>query len=52
MTILEKKNIWGKLKLDYQPTQYWKNKFNKDNFFKKIYGETLQQNKNYVGETP
>jgi len=30
-----KKNMWGKLKLDYQPAQYWKNKFDKDNFFKK-----------------
>ena len=54
MTILEKKNKkkkWGKLKLDYQPTKYRKNKFDKDNFFKKIYGETLQQNKNYIGKT-
>jgi hypothetical protein len=25
----------GKSKLDYQLAQYWKNKFNKDNFFKK-----------------
>jgi hypothetical protein len=31
----------GKSKLDYQLAQYWKNKFNKDNFFKKICGETL-----------
>jgi len=40
MTILEKKekqikNMWGKLKLDYQPAQYWKDKFDKDNFLKK-----------------
>ena len=39
MTILEKnknnkKNMWGKLKLDYQLAQYWKNKFDKDNFLK------------------
>jgi hypothetical protein len=46
-----KKNIGGKLKLDYQPAQYWKNKFDKDNFLKNIYEETLQQNINYVGET-
>jgi len=28
-----KKKKWGKLKLklNSQPTQYWKNKFNKDN---------------------
>ena len=56
MTILgkkrktNKKNMWGKLKLDYQLAQCWKNKFDKDNFKKKICGETLQQNKNYVGE--
>jgi hypothetical protein len=30
-----KKNMGGKSKLDYQLVQYWKNKFNKDNFFKK-----------------
>jgi len=30
-----KKNMWGKLKLDYQLAQYWKNKFDKDNFLKK-----------------
>ena len=28
----KKKNIWGKLKLDYQPAQFKKNKFDKDNF--------------------
>jgi hypothetical protein len=32
---LKKKNMGGKPKLDYQLAQYWKNKFNKDNFFKK-----------------
>ena len=40
MTILEKnknkknknKYIWGKLKVDYQLAQYWKNKIDKDNF--------------------
>ena len=26
-----KKNIWEKLKLNSQPAQYWKNKFDKDN---------------------
>ena len=58
MTILEKKrnkknkkNMWGKLKLYYQPAQYWKNKFDKDNFLKKYVGKILQQNKNHVGET-
>ena len=39
MIILEKKknkkNIWGKLKVDYQLAQYLKNKFDKYNFFKK-----------------
>jgi len=29
------KKKWGKLKLNSQPTQYWKNKFNKDNFKEK-----------------
>ena len=28
--------MWGKLKLNSQPTQYWKNKFDKDNFLKNI----------------
>ena len=50
MIILEKKknkkNIWGKLKVDYQLAQYWKNKFDKDNFLKKYIGEFLKK-KNY-----
>jgi len=36
------KKKWGKLKLklklNSQPTQYWKNKFNKDNFKEKTCG--------------
>jgi len=37
------KKSWGKLKLklNSQPTQYRKNKFNKDNLKKKHVGETL-----------
>ena len=34
MTILEKKTT----KLDYQSAQYWRNKFDKDNFLKKYIG--------------
>jgi hypothetical protein len=52
MTILEKKknkknkkNIWGKLNLDYQPTQYWKNKFDKYNCFKKYMGKHCSKTK-------
>jgi len=41
--------MWGKL--NSQPTQYWKNKFDKDNFRKQTCGETLQQNKNRMKET-
>ena len=26
--------MWGKLKLNFQPAQYWKSKFDKDNFKK------------------
>ena len=36
MTILKKKKT---TKLDYQPAQYWRNKFDKDNFLKKYIGE-------------
>ena len=46
----EKKHV-GKLKLNSQPTQYWKNKFDKDNLKKKHVGEILQPNKNHVRET-
>jgi hypothetical protein len=51
MTILEKKknkkkkNIWGKLELDYQPAQHWKNKFDKDNFLKKYMGKHCSKTK-------
>ena len=52
MTILEKKknkknkkNIWGKLKLDYQPAQFKKNKFDKDNFKKKYMGKHCSKTK-------
>jgi hypothetical protein len=43
--------MWGKLMLNSQSAQYWKNKFDKDSFEKKTCGETLQQNKNHVWET-
>jgi hypothetical protein len=45
--------MWGKLKLklNSQPTQYWKNKFDKDNF-KKIYGgNTADKQKPCKGNT-
>ena len=52
MTILEKKKNkknkikhMGKLKLDYQSTQYWKNKFDKDNFLKKYTGKHCSKTK-------
>ena len=32
----EKKNMWGKLKLNSQPAHYEKNKIDKDNSRKKI----------------
>ena len=56
MIILEKKknkkNIWGKLKLNSQPTQYWKNKFNKDNLKKKTCREnTVAKQKPCKGNT-
>ena len=37
----QNKKKWGKLKLklNSQPTQYWKNKFDKDNLKKKTRGE-------------
>jgi hypothetical protein len=57
MTILEKnknknkkKNIWGKLKLDYQPAQYWKNKFDKYNFFKIYMGKYCSKTKTMQGK--
>jgi len=40
--ICKKWQFWKKrktTKLDYQPAQYWRNKFDKDNFFKKYIGE-------------
>jgi hypothetical protein len=42
------KKKWGKLKLklNSQPIQYWKNKFNKDNFLKKnMWGKHCSQTK-------
>ena len=48
------KKKWGKLKLklNSQPTQYWKNKFNKDNFKKKTCGEnTVAKQKPCKGNT-
>jgi len=43
--------MWGKLKLDYQPAQYWKNKFNKDNFLKKYVRKHCIKTKLYRGNT-
>ena len=40
--ICKKWQFWKKrktTKLDYQPAQYWRNKFDKDNFKKKYIGE-------------
>jgi len=37
---MEKQNMWGKLMINYQLAQYWKNKFDKDNL-KKTCEETL-----------
>jgi hypothetical protein len=49
-----KKKKWGKikLKLNSQPTQYWKNKFNKDNFKEKTCGgNTVAKQKPCKGNT-
>ena len=44
------KKKWKKLKLNSQPTQYWKNKFNKDNFKEKTRGgNTVAKQKPYKG---
>jgi len=58
MTILEKKknkkikkNIWGKLKLDYQPTQYWKINLIKIIFKNNIWGNTAAKQKLCRGKT-
>jgi hypothetical protein len=41
-----------KLKLNSQPTQYWKNKFNKDNLKKKTYRKnTVAKQKPCKGNT-
>jgi len=48
------KKKWGKLKLklNSQSTQYWKNKFNKDNFFLKTCGgNTVAKQKPCKGNT-
>ena len=46
------KKKWGKLKLNSQPTQYWKNKFNKDNFKEKTCGgNTVAKQKPCKGNT-
>jgi len=36
----KKQYIWGKLKLNSQPAQYWKNKFDNDNLKKNMWGKT------------
>jgi hypothetical protein len=60
MTILKKnkkikknkENMWGKLRLDYQSAQYWKNKFDKDNFKKQtIRGNIAAKQKLYRRNT-
>jgi hypothetical protein len=43
--------MWGKLKLDYQLAQYWKNKFDKYNFFKNIWENIAVKQKLYRGNT-
>jgi hypothetical protein len=40
-----------KLKLNSQPTQYWENKFNKDNFKKTCGGNTVAKQKPCKGNT-
>jgi len=40
-----------KLKLNSQPTQYWKNKFNKNNFKKNMWGNTVAKQKPCKGNT-
>jgi hypothetical protein len=47
------KKKWGKvkLKLNSQPTQYWKNKFDKDNFKKTCGGNTAAKQKPCKGNT-
>ena len=42
---IKKKNMWGKLKQDYQPAQYWKNIFDKDNLKKNMWGNTVRKQK-------
>jgi hypothetical protein len=44
-----KKNMWGKLKLNSQPAQYFK-KIDKDNFGKKYVGKYYSKTKS-CGET-
>jgi len=41
----------GKAKAKFSTRSILKKKFDKDNLKKKTCGETLQQNKNHVGET-
>jgi hypothetical protein len=47
------KKKWGKLKLklNSQPTQYWKNKFDKDNLKKTCGGNTAAKQKPCKGNT-
>jgi len=48
-----KKKTWGKLKLklNSQSTQYWKNKFDKDNLKKTCGGNTVAKQKPCKGNT-
>ena len=46
--ICKKWQFWKKrktTKLDYQPAQYWKNKFDKDKFLKKYMGKHCSKTK-------
>jgi len=45
------KKIWGKLKLNSQPAKYWKNKFDKDNLKKNMWGNTAAKQKPFGGNT-
>ena len=42
---INKKNMWGKLKLDYQPAEYRKNKFDNDSVLKKYVGKHYNKTK-------
>jgi len=43
--------MYGKLKLNSQPAQYWKNKFDKDNLKKNMWANTAAKQKLYGKNT-